>query len=140
MGRNRGISILEVLLVVSIIAVVASMSFVALNGFGMLTGLSSSVKQVRADLTEARTRARNGEERSRFGIVFATTTYEMVKVSPSFATTSVKKEMLPSQFRFAESQTVLFDVISGKTQQATITVSGISGTSTIIVDSSGALR
>lgn len=140
MSRSRGISILEILLVMSIMAVVAGMSFIALNGFGSLTGLSSSMKQVRADLTEARTRARNGEERSRFGIVFATTTYEMIKISPALATTSIRKETLSSPFYFIESQTVLFEVISGRTPQATITISGNSGTSTIVIDSSGALR
>lgn len=140
--RVRGFSLIEVLIVVGVLAVVSSMTLVMIRGFGSGQHVSIVAETVRTDLGEMRTRARAGEGRASFGVEFSTSTYTLVSVDPSAATTTIRTEFLPQGFAFVSSPvTVLFTAIRGSAAAATILLKGLdNATTSITIDEGGSIR
>lgn len=133
---------MEVLIVVGVLAVVSSMTLVMIRGFGTAQHVSIVAETIRTDLGEMRTRARAGEGRAAFGIQFSTSTYTLVSVGTSSATTTIRMESLPQGFVFLSApMVVLFSPIRGAAPVTTVVLKGLdNATTSISIDSGGSIR
>lgn len=139
---TRGFSLLEMLIVIGVLAVVASMTLVMIRGFGTAQHVSVVAETIRADLGEMRTRARSGEGRESFGVAFSSTTYSLISVATPAATTTIRTEQIPQGFTVtATPAVILFAPISGTAQSAVISLGGRdNATTSITVDAGGSIR
>ncbi|OGG58964.1 hypothetical protein A3C89_03705 [Candidatus Kaiserbacteria bacterium RIFCSPHIGHO2_02_FULL_50_50] len=135
---TRGVSLLEMLLVVAILGLLASTVFVMLPQGGGETEVVLAAEQLRTELATMRSRARSGEDRASFGVMVATSSYTTIKVEGA-TTTTLGMELLPTNVT-ATPALVTFETISGRSAGATITLQSSQASTTIIVSGTGAIQ
>ena len=135
---TKGFSLLEVLLVVSILGLLASTIFVMLPRGGSEDDMLLAVQQLRTDLATMRSRARAGEDRAVFGITIATSSYMGFKVVGG-ATTTFAANTFPAGIT-ATPAVVSFTAINGRSVAATITLTSSQTSGTIQVTEQGSLQ
>ena len=135
---TRGVSLLEMLLVVAILGLLASTVFVMLPQGGAETEVVLAAEQLRTELATMRSRARSGEGRASFGIMVATSSYTTIKVLNA-ATTTLSTELLPANVT-ATPAVVTFESISGRSAGTVIVLQSSQASTTITISGTGAIQ
>lgn len=135
---TRGMTLLEMLLVIALLGLLASTVFVMLPRGGGESDVILATEQLRTELATMRSRARSGEERAAFGVDIATSSYTGFKVVAG-ATTTLLTTPLPLGITATEA-VVTFAPISGASRPTTLTITGANATRTIEVTAAGTIQ
>ncbi len=120
---NSGLTLLEVVLAISIVALVAVMAFLPLNEFRQRQSLAGASEQVLSLLGEARSKTLASWENSQYGVHFATDQVVLFKGN-QYPGTTVTQFDLPSVVQISEinleagATAVMFERITGTTNQS----------------------
>jgi len=150
MLERRGFTLLEVLLVVAMMAMIASFSIASYRNYGKSVELDSVSKNIIYDLRQMQVRAASGESRLNWGVHFvngSTDYYELFSSPTNYldaAKTINSAVYLPTTVHFskpadAASLDILFSRITGETSSDFLTVSSENTNRIINVTASGAI-
>jgi prepilin-type N-terminal cleavage/methylation domain-containing protein len=150
MFNRRGFTLLEVLLVVSLLAMIAGFSVASYRNYGKTVEIDAVAKNIIYDLRQARSRAAAGEDRRNWGAHFANGAqdyYELFSTPTNYldvSKTVISAIYLPATVHFitpAESANLdlIFSSIAGETTADFLTINSEDNTRTINVTASGAI-
>jgi len=114
-SRQRGFSLPEVLIAISIVGGLSALSFVAFSSFSKRDALSSSTKAIVLTLRDARTKTMASVGDSRYGVSFSSDRYTLFK-GDSFSGSSPSNQvsLLSSLVRASSSrQDFIFERVTG---------------------------
>jgi prepilin-type N-terminal cleavage/methylation domain-containing protein len=114
-SRQRGFSLPEVLIAISIFGALSALSFVAFSSFSKRDALSSSTKAIVLTLRDARTKTMASVGDSRYGVSFSSDRYTLFK-GDSFSGSSPSNQvsLLSSLVRASSSrQDFIFERVTG---------------------------
>lgn len=148
MFYSRGFSLLELLLVIAILAILATLGFGFFRGFTKNVELDSTAKTIVSDLRDARGKAMSGEDSRKWGIRFINASddyYEFFSTPTDYsdASKSVKNTAYlargvsfssPSE---GQNSDVIFGKITGTSTAAAIIIVSESRSKTINITASG---
>jgi prepilin-type N-terminal cleavage/methylation domain-containing protein len=150
MLNRQGFTLLEVLLVVSLLAMIAGFSIGIYDNYGRNMELSSAGKNIVYDLRQMRSNAAAGVDQRNWGIHLVNGTvdyYEIFSTPTNYADagkTIISTEYLPGTVRFTkptESANLdfVFSNISGDTTADFFTIDSLGNSKTINVTTSGTI-
>ena len=152
MQTSRGFSLLELLIVMSILVILMTVGSGMYRNFGKSVELSSTAQVISADLRHMQSKAMTGEGGFKWGAHFVNTTpddyYVLFSTSGasfddastvSVATTTLSKTITFSDPADSVSKDVIFNKISGTTTAATVSVVSEGLTQTVNVSSLGTI-
>lgn len=146
---KRGVTIFELLLSISIIAIVSGLAFSAFSGFKKDTLLDQDAFAVRTLLDEARTATLSSRDDTAWGVHFETSKAVLYKTSYSNGAPDNVEKVLSTGVTFSTIQLngggndVLFNRLSGTTDEygtTTLSHSGSSTTRSIVITPSGIVK
>ncbi|TAN35761.1 prepilin-type N-terminal cleavage/methylation domain-containing protein [Patescibacteria group bacterium] len=146
--RTRGFSLLELLIVISIIALLGSAGAGFYRGFVKNVELQSASKAIASDLRYMRSKSMIGEEGLKWGAHIVNENggsqyYELFSTATDYAAgTTIFTSTLPAGITFSDpsagtSKDIIFLKISGATTPATIVIDSEGSTQTLTISNIG---
>ncbi|MFZ4631691.1 MAG: pilus assembly FimT family protein [Patescibacteria group bacterium] len=146
--KKSGFTLLELMLVMSILVIIALASREVYNGFALGKNIDNISKTIVFDLRGARSNAMNGQEDSNWGVHFVNSTsdYYEIFTSPTvygaFSSSVRTTVYLGSGISFSlpsegNNQDIIFAKLSGTSTTANINIISTSNQKTISVNSEG---
>ena len=146
----RGMSLLEVLIVIAIVAVIAAAGAGMYRSFGKNVELTSIAQTISADLRHMQGKAMTGEGGLKWGARFWNSTddyYELFSTPTTYsdgsrivnATTTLSKGITFASPTEGDFTDVIFNKISGTTTATTVIISSEGATQTVTISGVGAI-
>jgi prepilin-type N-terminal cleavage/methylation domain-containing protein len=150
MLQRQGFTLLEVLLVASLLAMIAGFSVGIYDNYGRNMELNSTGKNIIYDLRQMRSNAASGADQRNWGIHLANGAqdyYELFSTPTNYADagkTIISAEYLPATLHFIKpaegfNLDIVFSRITGNTTADFLTIGSQGGSKTINVTASGAV-
>lgn len=147
----RGFTLLEVIMVVSMLAVIGAAGAATYSNYGRGITTAGAWYDIHSALTEARSKAIAGQDERRWGVRFLNADrdrYELFSTPTTYADAATIVERtgyLPGGVTFsdpAESGTrdILFSRIAGTTTPSSVTIAAATGSATVTVSAIGTVH
>ena len=147
-AAQSGFTLLEVLLVIAVTVILASLAIVQLAGSTRGREMDAAAERIFFDLSNARAKAMAGEDQRRWGIHFnnnGNDLYELFSTTTNYSgATIVETTFLQGEITFSDpaamaTKDILFERIDGTTAASSVTITSPSGSRTVSVTAEGTI-